>query len=256
MTPRPIRSARGSAGGFTLIELALVLFILTLVMAGAMTPLTQILTQRQSAETQRALAEAKTALLGYALTHRDALGRPYLPCPDRPSGPGAGDGLEDRLPDGRCAATQGSLPWLSLGLAAADAWGNRYTYAVALDYANAQAGITAHPPPATDLRICLAQAAPGHDADQAQVTACAQSAPAAAVILSHGPNGLGAVNAHGGRNRPPTGVDERRNASHEGVFISRPPAAADRPGGEFDDLLLWLSPEVLIGRLCAEAAAC
>lgn len=256
MTPRPGRCAPGSAGGFTLIELALVLFILTLVMAGAMTPLTRMLTERQSAETRRALAEAKTALLGYALTHRDALGRPYLPCPDRLTGPGAGDGREDRLPDGRCAGAQGTLPWLSLGLPAADAWGNRYTYAVALDYADAQAGITTHPPPAAGLRICLAQPASGNADDQAQATACAQSAPAAAVILSHGPNGLGAVSAHGGRNRSPTGADERHNASHEGVFISRSPAAADRPGGEFDDLLLWLSPEALIGRLCAEATAC
>lgn len=256
MTPRPGRRARGNAGGFTLIELALVLFILTLVMAGAMTPLTRMLTERQAAETRRALAEAKTALLGYALTHRDALGRPYLPCPDRPTGPGAGDGQEDRLPDGRCAGTQGTLPWLSLGLPAADAWGNRFTYAVAPDYADAQAGITAHPPPAADLRVCLAQPTSGSADDQPQAAACAHSAPAAAVILSHGPNGLGAINAHGGRNRRPTGVDERRNASLEGVFISRPPAAADRPGGEFDDLLLWLSPEALIGRLCAEAAAC
>lgn len=256
MTPRPGGPSPSTAGGFTLIELALVLFILTLLMAGAMTPLARLLTERQAAETQRALAEAKTALLGYALSHRDPLGRPYLPCPDRPTGPGAGDGREDRLPDGRCAGAQGTLPWLTLGLPAVDAWGNRYTYAVAPDYADAQAGIVAHPPPAASLRVCVGAAAPGDAVGPVQDPACGQSAPAAAVILSHGPNGLGAVNAHGGRNRPPTGADERQNASHEGLFISRPPAAADRPGGEFDDLLLWISPEALIGRLCAEAAAC
>ena len=235
---RPARDA-----GFTLVELAIVLFILTLLMAGAMTPLARQIVERQSADTRRTLLDVRTALQGYALSHRDPAGRPYLPCPDRREGPQANDGQEDRLPDGSCAAPSGNLPWISLGLAETDAWGNRYTYAVARAYAHAQSGILAHPAPAADLRVCLERG-------------CDHPIEAAAVWLSHGPNGLGARNAAGRQNRAPDGTDERENAHGGPVFISRPPAAADRPGGEFDDLVQWLAPGYLIGRLCGEGGAC
>lgn len=230
-------------GGFTLIELAIVLFILTLLMAGAMTPLSRQIVERQSADTRRGLMDVKTALLGYALSHRDPAGRPYLPCPDRREGPQANDGEEDRLPDGGCAAPSGNLPWVTLGVPQADAWGNRYTYAVAPAYAHAQAGIMAHPAPAADLRICLERQ-------------CERPLKASALWLSHGPNGLGAMNAAGRPNRLPVGTDERENANADTLFVSRPPTGADRPGGEFDDLVLWLAPDYLIGRLCGEVGAC
>lgn len=233
----------GPEEGFTLIELAIVLFILTLLMAGALTPLSRQIVERQSADTRRGLLDVKTALLGYALSHRDPAGRPYLPCPDRREGPQANDGEEDRLPDGGCAVPSGNLPWITLGLAETDAWGNRYTYAVARAYAHAGAGIMAHPAPAADLRVCLQRD-------------CERPLAAVAAWLSHGPNGLGAMNAAGRPNRPPVGTDERENANADVVFVSRPPAAADRPGGEFDDLVHWLAPDYLIGRLCGEAGAC
>jgi prepilin-type N-terminal cleavage/methylation domain-containing protein len=231
------------SGGFTLIELAIVLFILTLLMAGAMTPLSRQIVERQSADTRRGLMDIQTALLGYALSHRDPAGRPYLPCPDRREGPQANDGEEDRLPDGSCAVTSGNLPWLTLGLAQTDAWGNRHGYAVARAYAHAQAGIVPHPAPPTELKLCL-------DA------VCDRHLMAAAVWLSHGPNGLGAINAAGRPNRPALARDERENANGDPVYVHRPPAAADRPGGEFDDLVHWLAPDALIGRLCGEARAC
>lgn len=229
--------------GFTLIELAIVLFILTLLMAGAMTPLSRQIVERQSADTRRGLMDVKTTLLGYALSHRTPAGRPYLPCPDRHEGPQANDGEEDRLADGGCAVPGGNLPWITLGLAETDAWGNRLTYAVAPAYAHAQAGIVAHPAPAADLKLCL----DGR---------CDRHLLAAAVWLSHGPNGLGALNAAGRPNRPAAGRDEQENADGDAVFVSRPPAAADRPGGEFDDLVHWLAPDYLIGRLCGESGAC
>jgi prepilin-type N-terminal cleavage/methylation domain-containing protein len=233
----------GRNAGFTLIELAIVLFILTLLMAGAMTPLARQIVERQSADTRRALMDVKTALLGYALSHRDPAGRPYLPCPDRRDGPQANDGEEDRLPEGGCAVESGNLPWLTLGLAQADAWDNRYTYAVAPAYAHALTGIVPHPVPATALKLCL-----DRRSDRPLM--------AAAVWLSHGPNGFGAINAAARPNRPPTARDEQENADGDPVFVHRPPAAADRPGGEFDDLVHWLAPNYLIGRLCGEAGAC
>ncbi len=240
-TPRS--PAPGRARGFTLIELAIVLFILTLLMAGAMTPLARQILERQSADTRRGLKDIETALVGYALSHRDPAGRPYLPCPDRREGPQANDGVEDRLPDGTCAVVSGNLPWLTLGLGPTDAWGNRHSYAVARAYAQAQAGIVAYPAPVPELELCLDE----H---------CARPLRAAAVWLSHGPNGLSAVNAAGRPNRPAIGRDEQENADGDPVYVHRPPAAADRPGGEFDDLVHWLAPDYLIGRLCGQGGAC
>lgn len=206
---RPVRNE-----GFTLLKLAIVLFILSLLMAGAMTPLSRQIVERQSADTRRGLLDVKTVLLGYALSHRDPHGHPYLPCPDRRERPQANDGQEDRLPDGGCAVPGGNLPWITLGLAQTDAQGNRHTYAVAQPYA--QAGIVAHPAPAAGLHVCLERG-------------CEQRLTAAAVWLSHGPNGLGAMNAADRPNRPPLGTDEQENADADAVFVSRPPPPPTGP---------------------------
>ena len=234
--------------GFTLIELAIVLFILTLLLGGLMIPLTQQIALRQEGETRRGLEELRTAVLGYALGHRDADGHPYLPCPDlrEPTRLGegrAGDGVEDRLSDGRCAAGTGNLPWISLGMAGPDAWGNRYTYAVSPTYAHAGQGIAAQSAPAAGLQVCLERA-------------CRSRVAAVAVLVSHGRNGLGALNASGRLNQPPTGEDEAENSDADEVFVAHAPVAADRPGGEFDDLVLWLAPDYVLGWLCGAGASC
>ncbi len=230
--------------GFTLVELAIVLFVVTLLLGGVLTPLGQQIAERQNRDSLRALDNARTALVGYALGRRGLDQAGPLPCPDlRVAMPGgtANDGIEDRNADGRCLANHGNLPWLTLGLAETDAWGNRLGYAVAAEWAAAT-----RPPPAgrhEGPTIC-------------PDTACARPMPAAAVILSHGRNGLGATNAAGGVNAPPISDDERRNAAGGPTFIQRPPRAADRAGGEFDDLLLPISPARLRGRLCDPASLC
>ncbi len=230
--------------GFTLIELAIVLFIITLLLGGVLTPLGQQITERQTGETRRALESARLALVGYALRQPARAGP--LPCPDLRSqsvhnseGPN-NDGLEDRLADGQCAALSGNLPWKTLGLAEADAWGNRLGYAVAAEWAIAGERTTDRAP---QLQICVDKA-------------CAQPMSAAALVLSHGRNGFGADNVSGGRNLAPTAHDEVENNNDDARFVLQPPRAADRPGGEFDDLLLPLSPDWLRGRLCEPASLC
>jgi len=220
--------------GFTLIELAIVLFIITLLLGGVLTPLGQQIAERQSGETRRAMESARIALVGYALRQVNQAGP--LPCPDSR----ANDGLEDRLADGKCAAFMGNLPWKTLGLAEGDAWGNRLGYAVAADWTIA-AGRTSVA--TTLLQICPDKA-------------CAQPMTAAAVVLSHGRNGFGADNVAGNRNLAPTSADEVENSNADLRFVMHPPRAADRPDGEFDDLLLPLSPDWLRGRLCDPASLC
>lgn len=233
--------------GFTLIELSVVLFIITLLFAGALTPLTQQLAERQNTHTKRGLEAIKSALIGYALSHRDDSGHPYLPCPDlRQSGADgdiANDGQEDRRRDGSCLASSGNIPWISLGVPETDAWGNRYTYAVSPYFADARHGLSAWPPSPAELRVCLAQG-------------CGSQMLAAALIISHGRNGFGAINQIGRMNQAATSADEQENTDGDLQFVYRPPSALDRPGGEFDDLGLMFSPAYLIGRLCGPELGC
>lgn len=229
----------GSAG-FTLIELAIVLFIITVLVGGMLTPLSRQISDRQHRETRQILEDARLALAGYALSHRTEEGRPYLPCPDRKSGEAAGDGREDRLPDGRCAIASGLLPWHTLGVAEGDAWGNRLSYAVRPAWADPAAGL-------------------GESGEETPLVcpdvACAHPLEAAVVLVSHGRNGLGARNGVGRDNLPAQG-EEAENANTDLRFLHRPPRDGDRPGGEFDDLVTWQSPAWLLGRLCDPAAAC
>lgn len=233
------------AGGFTLIELSVVLFIITLLLAGALTPLTQQLAERQNSQTQRDMQAVAAALIGYGLSHRDADHRPYLPCPDLVRDEGsarANDGLEDRLADGTCQQAVGNLPWITLGVAENDAWGNRYTYAISASFSGANQGLSAWPAPLADVEICL-------------TSPCDSRQPAAALVLSHGRNGLGAVNQSGRHNLAGTG-DEAENSDGDLRFVQRPPSAIGTPGGEFDDLSLALSVPYLIGRLCGNGPGC
>jgi prepilin-type N-terminal cleavage/methylation domain-containing protein len=243
------RTAHRPMRGFTLIELAIVLFIITLLLGGVLTPLGQQITERQTGETRRAMESARIALVGYALRQANQAGP--LPCPDvrstdarhaevgNPDGR-ANDGLEDRLPDGKCAVLTGNLPWKTLGLAEGDAWGNRLGYAVAADWTQ--------PGKRTSSAGSLLQICPNK--------ACGQPMSAAALVLSHGRNGFGADNLGGSRNLTPTSADEAENNNEDARFVMHPPRAADRPGGEFDDLLLPLSPDWLRGRLCDPASLC
>jgi prepilin-type N-terminal cleavage/methylation domain-containing protein len=145
----PARQRPQHGYGFTLIELAIVLFIITLLLGGVLTPLGQQIAERQNGDSRRALEAARVALVGYALRRPGQAGP--LPCPDlrsRVTGNIAGngelqstptqanDGLEDRLADGTCLAQTGNLPWRTLGLAEADAWGNRLGYAVSPDWSH------------------------------------------------------------------------------------------------------------------------
>ena len=225
------------AQGFTLVELAIVLFVITILMGGMLTPITQQIAERQNSETRHAMESGRIALTGYALSHRDPDGHPYLPCPTR------SDGEEERLADGRCAIQVGILPWRTLGVAEVDAWGNHLDYAVTPDYADAHHGIVTSPLPAARVRIC-------------QASTCERPQAAVAALLSHGRNGFGAHNAMGRSNLAPISSDERANSDGTARFVLRPPSAADRAGGEFDDLVTWISPSWLLGRLCDPAETC
>src|SRR5688500_4727135 len=61
--------------GFTLVELAIVLMILTLLLSGMLIPIGAQIQNRRIAETQKTMENIKDALIGYAISHK------YLPAP-------------------------------------------------------------------------------------------------------------------------------------------------------------------------------
>jgi type II secretory pathway pseudopilin PulG len=229
------------AHGFPLIELALVLVIITILIGGLAGPLSTQIQARRVAETQRTLDEAREAIVGYAMTHRTTLGRPYLPCPDTD-----GDGLENRDPGGACLQAWGHFPWVDLGSAPHDAWGNRLRYVVEAALAHRSTGFsgaTVLPDPPTSGWKQIAGA-----------SGCAPVDVAAGVpfvLISHGANGWGALNVSGATLAAPSSADELENLGIDnGCYVTRAPGKAGDPAGEFDDQLGWLAFGVLVSRTC------
>ncbi len=241
------------------------LIIVGLLIGGLLVTLSAQYEARQFAETRARLDLAQEALVGFALRN----GR--LPCPAVAAGQLAyRDGSTTQRVDGtgeegfvsgqgaatgQCFTAHGLLPALTLGLGTTDAqgflldaWDNPVFYSATAWNANAftksgglaAAGITALNPA---FRMCSAAAC-----GTGQVLTSANTVPA--VIFSAGKNRRstlpGAV--------APVGADELANFDSNNDFVSHEPRPAGAAGGEFDDLLTWLSVNVLVNRMVAAGA--
>jgi prepilin-type N-terminal cleavage/methylation domain-containing protein len=233
--------------GFTLIEIAIAIFIITILLASILVPLTTQVEQRQVSETQKMLEDIKEALVGHAVA------KGHLPCPDRASGGAGGandtanDGVEDfNTGTGICYTTSqsGNLPWATLGLGASDPWGNRFRYRVHGSFAQRL--------PATPFNLTT----------NPNLTVTATSGGAlltptdgvVAVILSHGKNGFGAISAQTNTQQPlATSVDEQDNYAAGGgsSYTSRTITPVGSTAGEFDDIVTWLGKYTLFNRVVA-----
>lgn len=201
--------------GFSLVEMAVVLVIVGLLMAGLFMPITAQMDQKNYNETQRTLMELREALVGYALSRSAEDGRPYLPCPDIDN-----DGWEDRdEATGQCLGVDADVPWATLGLGQTDGWDNRIRYRVAANFASNKAGFTLTTVGNMEIR------------DAAAGNVLATDVPA--VLVSKGKRGSGA------------GADELENSDGDTIFVSR------TPSNEFDDLVVWLPRTVLFNHMVA-----
>jgi hypothetical protein len=183
--------------------------------------------------TTTALAQATDALIGFAAS----VTPPYLPCPDRTAGAGANDGVEDRAGPA-CVVAEGNLPWLTLGIAGKDAWGNRLRYRVTPAFIDQATGIAL-----TSVGTLTVNDGNGN--------ALALAVPV--VILSHGQNTWGATSGGGAviALPPVANVNERENTDGDALFVSAPRADQGAAGGEFDDQITWLTTAQVTGRLQA-----
>lgn len=221
--------------GFSLVELTIVLVIVALLSSGLMFGLSAQRDAAANQDVQRQLDNAKEALLGFAITN----GR--LPCPANPAlaSSSAGAGLES------CATQStghGVLPWATLGLPETDPWGQRITYFASTKF-------TAIVVAGALCSFAMDTGVAPNNAGTANVKLTSASgsniaSDLAAVILSHGAQGVGGYTTNGTKIAGAVG-DEDENADADLTFIAHTPTT------DFNDQLAWITPTQLKSRMVA-----
>lgn len=246
MKPYTSQLSMQAVKGFTLVEMAVVLAIVALLLAGLLPTISSQLEQSRRNETRKQLDEIQQALLGFAIT------RGYLPCPAKSST----DGTEDRTA-GSCTGAKrvGFLPWTELGVSKSDSWGRLYTYSVTPSFSNSATPFALNScSPGCDITIR------SRDSSGTLINLTnANSIPV--VVMSHGPNGLFATAENGnvissGAASSNNVDDQKNNAPTPNgtgtgvIFVSREPAApANSTDEPFDDIVISISPNILFNRM-------
>jgi prepilin-type N-terminal cleavage/methylation domain-containing protein len=268
------RAPRSRQNGFTLTELAVVLVIVALLIGGMLMPLSAQDELRRTTETQKTLGDIRDALLGFAAAN----GR--LPCPAT----AASSGKEEPAGGGNCdlawplgsnsyagfvpAATLGITPTDSHGYAI-DAWGNPIRYAVfpkpINDPLGAEIGypftsanglktvtlnqLASYTKTNPLLSVCSSgDAVTNPQTGNATCTAAGSvTNQAVAVIYSLGKNAGSGGAGRGEQHNP----NPNSAIAPDPAFVSHTQTAAGSDDGEFDDIVIWLSPNILYNKMIA-----
>lgn len=233
-------------GGFTLTELAIVLVIVALLSGGLIVSLSAQRDIQNQAETTRQLNDIGEAVLGFAITN-GRLPRPAV---------SATDGTER----GSCtseADCTGFIPWQVLGVKKSDNWGKLIRYSVSPTFANSTFSLST----VATKKIFSRNSGGNPIYLVGQASSCTTSNPCApAVIYSHGKQRFGTDDS--GSALPggsATSLDEAGNDTGSAVsgapgtqFMTRTYTENTAvTGGEFDDIVIWLSANILYGRMIA-----
>ena len=273
-----------SQRGFTLIELAIVRFVVALLLGGMLLPLAAQQDIRNYADTQKILAEARDALLGFAMTND------RLPCPASATS----NGVESFClnPSDNCATVtttvqshgrcsnpyNGFLPAATLGFTpidaqgyALDGWGgetlHRIRYAVST---NGPSSNNNSPPYQSDFSstgaafaftyasgmktISMTTLSPdlricntgaGMQNTGLRLAACAASASLANDAVAV-VYSLGKNAGTGG-----AGTEENHNPNPQSTLAADRAFVNAAQGSAFDDQVLWLSKSTLFNRMVA-----
>lgn len=255
--------------GFSLIELAIVLFIVGLLLGGLLIPLSTSIEQRDREESELQLEQIKEALLGFTIIN----GR--LPCPDCPdavtgtcnaaAAAEVNDGQEDLVgtaPNRTCRTDVGNVPWVDLQVDENDAWGNHFTYRPSAAFSResntavcgtAAVGISFELCTDADVDIYTAYANPyGGTPDVVDNVI--------AVVVSHGSNYFDTAQTdqeveNYGRNpvNPDTGATilaAYTAADYDANVFVLQDYDRDAAGDiDYDDLIIWIPSTVLMNQM-------
>jgi len=214
--------------GFTLVEMAIVLAIVAMLLGGLLPTISGQMERQRRNETRKQIEEIKDSLIGYAIINGT------LPCPTTQSDPSnANYGLSDAACN-TSAATEGYLPWKTLGVPETDAWGSKrsspaspwtgyWRYRVDRYFSNSGMPIALNTGFSTDALLIK-------DNNSNNLTSTTERP--VAIVYSTGQN----ITADG------------QNASFEptaGIYQN------DAPNPVFDDMVIWIARPQLFNRMVA-----
>jgi type II secretory pathway pseudopilin PulG len=195
---------------------------------------------RHNRQTLARLAAASDALVGYA-TAQGRLPRPAV---------SATDGRERSEACTSEDSCTGFLPWVTLGVEGADAWGKRLRYSVTPAYTVAPV-LRISTVATKTVQTRFGSGALAYLVGQASCELGAQCAPL--VVLSQGRENFGSsVLGIVQPNTASGNVDEQLNDQASVHFVSRPATTdATVPGGVFDDLVTFVPLDFLYKQMGA-----
>ena len=249
-----------TANGFTLTDCSAAIFVSALLFGAIVTPLHTQIDVRKREQTEYALEQARTALLGYAAAHG------YFPCP----ADGASHGQEAAGADhssGSCPTYYGFLPAAALGLErsdtdgfAVDGWAraeNRIRYAVVNQTVGSSANTSAFTRTngmrtAGIVNLSASTLSLFHVCNSASGVIAGVNCGSAVTLASTTPVVLWSVGSNAASGG--TSADEAENPNPNGgsadrVFVSRPRNSVT--GSEFDDIVTWIPMPQVISRMLA-----
>lgn len=287
MPDLPLRSP---AGGFSLVELAVVMAIVALMLGGLMYTLSAQTEQRGFDETRRRLEQARELVLSFSIVK----GR--LPCPARyTSSASHSQGMESFCTSAATSSTStcagsettteqvhgtcsdhfsGFLPAASIGFAqtdssgfAVDAWGNRIRYAVTRTNTNCSGVLlpansyTTMYTNKTYLQnygiscqpndLLVCKSGTGITATDCG-TVANQIMAQSLVVATVFSTGKNFATAPDAAAATAAGrSDESANLNGDRVFVFHTPNPSGAAGGEFDDQFTWITVGELYGKLIA-----
>lgn len=203
---------RNKSGGFSLVEMAVVLAIITLLLGGLLPTLSAQRESQRISETRKQLNEIKDALYGYAVINGK------LPCPATTS-----DISNANYGEADAACTTPSsdnyLPWKTLGVPESDAWAGKWLYRVDPAFASS-----------VPITLTTTTSIPLSVRNTAGSTLTSAIERPIAIIYSTGKNFV---------------ADGQNGGSFDTTYQS------DVPNPNFDDIMIWISRPQLFNRMIA-----
>jgi prepilin-type N-terminal cleavage/methylation domain-containing protein len=244
------RNLSHSYRGFTIIEIAVVLVIITILLGILLPSIGARIDAARVAATKTKIENIKSSILAFIAKN----GR--LPCPaieglapPPPAGPDNGYGRE-ATPKGACTGTaalttgvvRGVVPWRDLSLSdddALDGHFRRFTYAVVTSETN----LTVARLPGIVGTIALHSGTPVAPGNQLNINNLAVF-----VVVSYGSNGFGAYSSEGIRQALPVGDDELANTDTGDIaFVQKDFSNA------YDDVVVGVSAREILTSLLPSA---